>query len=71
MDVAAIVKYFELNEHPFVTSPDPRVLVFFLSGQGSALQMRVYGAGPDRADLHVWGLLGAEKRPSSGGFKKN
>lgn len=28
MDVTAIIKYFDLNEHPFMTSPDPRYLYF-------------------------------------------
>jgi type II secretory pathway predicted ATPase ExeA len=28
MDNSAIIKYFGLNEHPFMTSPDPRFLYF-------------------------------------------
>jgi type II secretory pathway predicted ATPase ExeA len=28
MDILAIIKYFGLNEHPFMTSPDPRFLYF-------------------------------------------
>jgi type II secretory pathway predicted ATPase ExeA len=28
MEVQAIIKYFDLNEHPFMTSPDPRFLYF-------------------------------------------
>src|SRR5256714_13817743 len=28
MDIDAIMKYFGLNEHPFITTPDPRFLYF-------------------------------------------
>ncbi|SRR6266566_7120471 len=28
MDTAAIIKYFGFNEHPFMSSPDPRFLYF-------------------------------------------
>src|SRR5947207_9995044 len=28
MDIQSIIKYFGLNEHPFISTPDPRFLYF-------------------------------------------
>src|SRR3954447_11293563 len=60
MDIAAIVKYFELNEHPFMTSPDPRFL-YFSSQVREALQKCEFLARDRIGPIYMYGPIGSGK----------
>jgi type II secretory pathway predicted ATPase ExeA len=60
MDVSAIVKYFELNEHPFMTSPDPRYL-YFSSQVREALSKVEFMARDRIGPIYMYGPIGSGK----------
>jgi type II secretory pathway predicted ATPase ExeA len=60
MDVNAIVKYFELNEHPFMTSPDPRFL-YFSSQVSEALSKCEFMARDRIGPIYMYGPIGSGK----------
>ena len=60
MDVNAIVKYFELNEHPFMTSPDPRYL-YFSSQVKEALAKCEFMARDRIGPIYMYGPIGSGK----------
>ena len=60
MDVAAIVKYFSLNEHPFMTSPDPRFL-YFSSQVKEALAKCEFMARDRIGPIYMYGPIGSGK----------
>src|SRR5512142_3113372 len=60
MDVSAIVKYFELNEHPFMTSPDPRYL-YFSSQVKEALAKCEFMARDRIGPIYMYGPIGSGK----------
>ena len=60
MDVAAIIKYFSLNEHPFMTSPDPRFL-YFSSQVKEALAKCEFMARDRIGPLYMYGPIGSGK----------
>ena len=53
MDSAAIIKYFNLNEHPFMTSPDPRFL-YFSSQVKEALAKCEFMARDRIGPIYMW-----------------
>src|SRR3954452_8554155 len=60
MDVAAIIKYFDLNEHPFMTSPDPRFL-YFSSQVKEALAKCEFMARDRIGPIYMYGPIGSGK----------
>jgi type II secretory pathway predicted ATPase ExeA len=60
MDVAAIIKYFSLNEHPFMTSPDPRYL-YFSSQVKEALAKCEFMAKDRIGPIYMYGPIGSGK----------
>jgi type II secretory pathway predicted ATPase ExeA len=70
MDNAAIIKYFALNEHPFMTSPDPRFL-YFSSQVKEALAKCEFMARDRIGPIYMYDQSEAEKLPLSGDSKKN
>jgi type II secretory pathway predicted ATPase ExeA len=60
MDNAAIIKYFELNEHPFMTSPDPRFL-YFSSQVKEALAKCEFMARDRIRPIYMYGPIGSGK----------
>jgi type II secretory pathway predicted ATPase ExeA len=76
MDVAAIIKYFDLNEHPFMTSPDPRFL-YFSSQVKEALAKCKFMVRDRIGPIYMYGPIGSGKtslvqRPHlSGDFKRS
>jgi type II secretory pathway predicted ATPase ExeA len=60
MDIAAIIKYFELNEHPFMTSPDPRFL-YFSSQVKEALAKCEFMARDRIGPIYMYGPIGSGK----------
>jgi type II secretory pathway predicted ATPase ExeA len=60
MDVNAIIKYFNLNEHPFMTSPDPRYL-YFSSQVKEALAKCEFMARDRIGPLYMYGPIGSGK----------
>ena len=60
MDVSAIIKYFELNEHPFMTSPDPRYL-YFSSQVKEALAKCEFMARDRIGPIYMYGPIGSGK----------
>ena len=60
MDVAAIIKYFSLNEHPFMTSPDPRFL-YFSSQVKEALAKCEFMARDRIGPIYMYGPIGSGK----------
>src|SRR3984957_1393262 len=60
MDVAAIIKYFDLNEHPFMTSPDPRYL-YFSSQVKEALAKCEFMARDRVGPIYMYGPIGSGK----------
>lgn len=60
MDINAIVKYFNFNEHPFMTTPDPRFL--FFSGQvKEALAKGEFMARDRIGPIYMYGPIGSGK----------
>jgi general secretion pathway protein A len=60
MDSLAIIKYFELNEHPFMTSPDPRFL-YFSSQVKEALAKCEFMARDRIGPIYMYGPIGSGK----------
>jgi type II secretory pathway predicted ATPase ExeA len=60
MDNAAIIKYFQLNEHPFMTSPDPRFL-YFSSQVKEALAKCEFMARDRIGPIYMYGPIGSGK----------
>jgi general secretion pathway protein A len=60
MDVAAIIKYFSLNEHPFMTSSDPRFL-YFSSQVKEALAKCEFMARDRIGPIYMYGPIGSGK----------
>src|SRR3954468_13535147 len=60
MDINAIIKHFELNEHPFMTSPDPRFL-YFSSQVREALQKCEFLARDRIGPIYMYGPIGSGK----------
>jgi general secretion pathway protein A len=60
MDVEAIIKYFSLNEHPFMTSPDPRFL-YFSSQVKEALAKCEFMARDRIGPIYMYGPIGSGK----------
>jgi general secretion pathway protein A len=60
MDTIAIIKYFGLNEHPFMTSPDPRYL-YFSSQVKEALAKCEFMARDRIGPIYMYGPIGSGK----------
>jgi type II secretory pathway predicted ATPase ExeA len=60
MDSAAIIKYFDLNEHPFMTSPDPRFL-YFSSQVKEALAKCEFMPRDRIGPIYMYGPIGSGK----------
>jgi type II secretory pathway predicted ATPase ExeA len=60
MDTAAVIKYFELTEHPFMTSPDPRYL-YFSSQVKEALAKCEFMARDRIGSIYMYGPIGSGK----------
>lgn len=60
MDTDAIVKYFGLTEHPFITSPDPRFL-YFSSQVREALAKCEFMARDRIGPIYMYGPIGSGK----------
>jgi type II secretory pathway predicted ATPase ExeA len=60
MDNTAIIKYFGLNEHPFLTSPDPRFL-YFSSQVKEALAKCEFMARDRIGPIYMYGPIGSGK----------
>src|SRR2546423_9970185 len=60
MDIDAIIKYFDFNEHPFITSPDPRFL-YFSSQVKEALAKCEFMARDRIGPIYMYGPIGSGK----------
>src|SRR5436305_2363342 len=60
MDIKAIVKYFDLKEHPFTTSPDPRFL-YFSAQVREALAKCEFMARDRVGPIYMYGPIGSGK----------
>ena len=60
MDNASIIKYIGLNEHPFMTSPDPRFL-YFSSQVKEALAKCEFMARDRIGPIYMYGPIGSGK----------
>jgi general secretion pathway protein A len=60
MDIAIIIKYFGLNEHPFMTRPDPRFL-YFSSQVKEALAKCEFMARDRIGPIYMYGPIGSGK----------
>jgi type II secretory pathway predicted ATPase ExeA len=60
MDNNSIIKYFGLNEHPFMTSPDPRFL-YFSSQVKEALAKCEFMARDRIGPIYMYGPIGSGK----------
>ena len=60
MNTNAIIKYFGLNEHPFMTSPDPRFL-YFSSQVNEALSKCEFMARDRIGPIYMYGPIGSGK----------
>src|SRR5438067_5992553 len=60
MDIDAIIKYFGLHEHPFMTSPDPRFL-YFSSQVKEALAKCEFMARDRIGPIYMYGPIGSGK----------
>ena len=60
MDTEAIIKYFGLNEHPFITTPDPRFL-YFSSQVKEALAKCEFMARDRVGPIYMYGPIGSGK----------
>src|SRR3954462_14596512 len=60
MDNSAIIKYFKLTEHPFMTSPDPRFL-YFSSQVREALAKCEFMARDRIGPIYMYGPIGSGK----------
>ena len=60
MDIEAIIKYFGLNEHPFISNPDPRFL-YFTSQVKEALAKCEFMARDRIGPIYMYGPIGSGK----------
>src|SRR5713226_6991555 len=60
MDIDAIIKYFGLKEHPFMTTPDPRFL-YFSSQVKEALAKCEFMARDRIGPIYMYGPIGSGK----------
>ena len=60
MDINAIIKYFGFNEHPFMTSPDPRYL-YFSSQVREAFSKCEFMAKDRIGPIYMYGQIGSGK----------
>src|SRR5437762_13513391 len=60
MDIQAILKYFGLNEHPFISTPDPRFL-YFSSQVKEALAKCEFMARDRIGPIYMYGPIGSGK----------
>src|SRR5207253_203416 len=60
MDIDAIMKYFGLNEHPFISTPDPRFL-YCASQVKEALAKCEYMAQDRIGSIYMYGPIGSGK----------
>src|SRR3954470_21049299 len=60
MDIASIIKYFGLSEHPFMSSPDPRFL-YFSSQVKEALAKCEFMARNRVGPIYMYGPIGSGK----------
>ncbi len=60
MDIEAIIKYFDLNEHPFISNPDPRFL-YFSSQVKEALAKCEFMARDRIGPIYMYGPIGSGK----------
>src|SRR5438874_10632462 len=60
MDIDAIIKYFGLHEHPFMTTPDPRFL-YFSSQVKEALAKCEFMARDRIGPIYMYGPIGSGK----------
>src|SRR5947207_13617508 len=60
MNLHSIIKYFNLNEHPFITSPDPRFL-YFSSQVKEALAKCEFMARDRIGPIYMYGPIGSGK----------
>src|SRR2546430_11723206 len=60
MDTDAIIKYFGLNEHPFISTPDPRFL-YFSSQVKEAIAKCEYMARDRVGPIYMYGPIGSGK----------
>ncbi len=60
MDIEAIIKYFGFNEHPFISSPDPRFL-YFSSQVKEALAKCEFMARDRIGPIYMYGPIGSGK----------
>src|ERR1700730_13478801 len=60
MDIEAIIKYFGLNEHPFISNPDPRFL-YFSSQVKEALAKCEFMARDRIGPIYMYGPIGSGK----------
>jgi general secretion pathway protein A len=60
MDIDAIVKYFGFNEHPFLSTPDPRFL-YFSSQVKEALAKCEFMARDRVGPIYMYGPIGSGK----------
>jgi len=60
MDIDAIIKYFGFNEHPFITTPDPRFL-YFSSQVKEALAKCEFMARDRIGPIYMYGPIGSGK----------
>src|SRR5438270_12155106 len=60
MDIDAIIKYFRLNEHPFISTPDPRFL-YFSSQVKEALAKCEFMARDRIGPIYMYGPIGSGK----------
>src|SRR5437764_12758227 len=60
MDIDAIMKYFGLNEHPFISTPDPRFL-YFSSQVKEALAKCEFMARDRIGPIYMYGPIGSGK----------
>lgn len=60
MDIEAITKYFGFNEHPFISSPDPRFL-YFSSQVKEALAKCEFMARDRIGPIYMYGPIGSGK----------
>src|SRR5437763_13252623 len=60
MDIYAIMKYFNFNEHPFISTPDPRFL-YFSSQVKEALAKCEFMARDRIGPIYMYGPIGSGK----------
>src|SRR2546426_2759694 len=60
MDINAIIKYFGLTEHPFISNPDPRFL-YFSSQVKEALAKCEFMARDRIGPIYMYGPIGSGK----------